>query len=48
MTTRTAETLNPSSRFVTAHGVEVPAVDAAQMREVDRIAMEETGPTCSR
>jgi NAD(P)H-hydrate epimerase len=44
MTTRTAETINPSSRFVTAYGVEVPAVDAAQMREVDRIAMEETGP----
>jgi NAD(P)H-hydrate epimerase len=32
------------SRFVTANGVEVPAVDEAQMREVDRIAMEETGP----
>jgi NAD(P)H-hydrate epimerase len=44
MSTRTAETIDPGSRFVTAHGVEVPAVDAAQMREVDRIAMEETGP----
>jgi len=44
MSTRTADTVNPISRFVTAHGIEVPAVDAAQMREVDRIAMEETGP----
>lgn len=30
-------------RFV-AEGVEVPAVTADQMREVDRIAMQETGP----
>jgi len=44
MSTRPADTVNPASRFVTAHGVEVPAVDAAQMREVDRIAIEETGP----
>ena len=29
--------------FVTEHGVEVPAVTAAQMREVDRIAIEELG-----
>jgi NAD(P)H-hydrate epimerase len=33
-----------SVRFVTEGGVDVPAVDAVQMREVDRIAMEETGP----
>src|SRR6516164_7797569 len=44
MSIRTADTVDPTSRFVTAHGIEVPAVDAAQMREVDRIAMEETGP----
>ncbi len=30
--------------FVTDKGIEVPAVTADQMREVDRIAMEETGP----
>lgn len=33
------------ARFMTASGVEVPAVTAAQMREVDRIAVEETGPS---
>jgi NAD(P)H-hydrate epimerase len=31
--------------FVTAEGVSVPAVTAAQMRDIDRIAIEETGPT---
>lgn len=31
-------------RFFTQTGLEVPAVTEAQMREVDRIAMEETGP----
>ncbi len=30
--------------FVTGSGVEVPAVTADQMRDVDRIAIEETGP----
>jgi NAD(P)H-hydrate epimerase len=30
--------------FISDTGVEVPAVSAAQMREVDRIATEETGP----
>lgn len=30
--------------FVTGDGVQVPAVTSDQMREVDRIAMEETGP----
>lgn len=30
--------------FFTATGVEVPAFTADQMREIDRIAMEETGP----
>ena len=30
--------------FRTGHGVDVPAVTAAQMREVDRIATDETGP----
>jgi NAD(P)H-hydrate epimerase len=31
-------------RLFTDDGIEVPAVTADQMREVDRIAMEETGP----
>lgn len=30
--------------FVTIEGAEVPAVSADQMREIDRIAIEETGP----
>ncbi len=30
--------------FITDKGVKVPAIDTDQMREVDRIAMEETGP----
>lgn len=30
--------------FVTIDGVEVPAVSADEMREIDRIAIEETGP----
>jgi len=30
--------------FVTPAGIEVPAVTTAQMREVDRIAIEDTGP----
>ncbi|MBI3998764.1 MAG: NAD(P)H-hydrate epimerase [Armatimonadetes bacterium] len=34
-----------TARFVTEDGVEVPAVTAAQMREIDRGAIEETGPT---
>jgi len=38
------ETTDSTLRFVTEHEVEVLAVDSAQMREVDRIAMEETGP----
>ena len=33
-----------ASSFVTSAGIEVPAVTADQMREVDRIAVEETGP----
>jgi len=32
------------TRFFTETGMEVPAVTADQMREIDRIAMEETGP----
>jgi NAD(P)H-hydrate epimerase len=31
-------------RFFTSDGVQVPAVTADQMREIDRIAIEETGP----
>ena len=30
--------------FRSAHDAVVPAVTAAQMREVDRVAVEETGP----
>lgn len=41
MSVATAET---TRRFFTDAGIEVPAVTAEQMREVDRIAMEETGP----
>lgn len=33
-----------ASSFVTSAGIEVGAVTAAQMREVDRIAIEEIGP----
>jgi len=38
------ETAMSGMSFMTEQGVGVPAVDSAQMREVDRIAMEETGP----
>ena len=41
MSVATADT---TRRFFTDAGIEVPAVTAEQMREVDRIAMEETGP----
>ncbi len=33
-----------ATRFVTESGIDVPAVTADQMRELDRIAIEETGP----
>lgn len=33
-----------ATRFVTDSGIEVPAVTTDEMRELDRIAMEETGP----
>lgn len=33
-----------ANRFVTDTGLEVPAVTTEQMREIDRIAIEETGP----
>ena len=33
------------NRFLTEAGIEVPAVSASQMHEVDRIAVQETGPT---
>ena len=36
--------MNASQKFLTDADIEVPAVTADQMREVDRIAMEETGP----
>lgn len=32
------------SEFFTVEGISVPAVSAAQMKEIDRIAVEETGP----
>jgi NAD(P)H-hydrate epimerase len=31
-------------RYLTAGGLEVPPVTASGMREIDRIAIEETGP----
>ncbi len=34
--------------FLTDGGIEVPAVTAEEMREVDRIALEETGPNLIR
>jgi NAD(P)H-hydrate epimerase len=34
----------PTDRFSTRMGAAIPAVTAAQMREIDRIAIEETGP----
>ncbi len=33
-----------TASFLTDTGIEVPAVSAVQMREIDRIAIEETGP----
>jgi NAD(P)H-hydrate epimerase len=33
-----------TARFLTVAGIVVPAVTAAQMREIDRVAVEETGP----
>lgn len=32
------------AHFITDSGIVVPAISTAQMREVDRIAIEETGP----
>ncbi len=34
----------PIERFVTDTGISIPAITTDQMREVDRIAVEETGP----
>ncbi len=34
----------PNIRFVTDTGIEVPSVTEGEMREVDRIAIKETGP----
>ena len=39
-----SRSLMPSTRFITATGAEVPAVTADEMREIDRVATEETGP----
>lgn len=36
--------LTPTTRFVTATGVQVLGVTADKMREIDRVATEETGP----
>lgn len=38
------ETPITASSFVTEHGTEVPAVTAHQMRQIDRIAVDHTGP----
>ncbi|MCG3117747.1 MAG: NAD(P)H-hydrate epimerase [Candidatus Manganitrophus sp. SA1] len=35
---------NAVPRFFTEAGIEIPSVTAEQMREIDRIAIEETGP----
>ncbi len=40
----TDSTANAINYFVTENGMEVPAINAEQMIQVDRIAMEETGP----
>jgi hypothetical protein len=32
-------------RFITETGIEVPSISSAQMREVDRIALEEMAQT---
>lgn len=42
--TMSREGPKPTRRFFTPSGLEVPAVTEAQMRELDRVAMEETGP----
>ena len=34
----------PAQAFATDHGLRVPAITADQMREVDRVAVEELGP----
>lgn len=39
-----ASSKNAMKRFLTESGVIVPAVTAAEMREIDRIALEQTGP----
>jgi NAD(P)H-hydrate epimerase len=40
-------TIPPLTRtyFATQDGTPVPAVSAAEMRDIDRIAVEQTGPT---
>ncbi|MCZ6627792.1 MAG: NAD(P)H-hydrate epimerase [SAR324 cluster bacterium] len=43
--TKPSQSTQPSGpQWITGSGVKVPAVTEAQMREVDRIAVEETGP----
>ena len=37
-----------SVKFLTDRGIEVPSVTTEQMIEVDRVAMEETGPNLFR
>ena len=32
------------NKFFTSQGIEVPSVNTTQMIEIDRVAMEETGP----
>ena len=41
-------TLTRTNIRFTASGMEVPAVTAEQMREVDRVAMQETAPISFR
>jgi NAD(P)H-hydrate epimerase len=39
-----SKSVQSAPQFVTEFGVDVPAVTTEQMKELDRIAMEETGP----
>lgn len=41
---RNLDQSNAAPRFFTQAGAEIPSVTADQMREIDRIAVEETGP----
>ena len=44
MTKPSQSTSSPGPHWITDTGVKVPTVTETQMREVDRIAVEDTGP----